>query len=402
MECTATRKWFGRWSPVAGHQKRRPSVGLVARSGDHNTGLLSKLAHNGRESEFNQEIQAGNCSEETNMRGSAILTVISLLAASGMLSAQEPQTNKAQKVQVAPEEVQPSAVLCTVYPPKLPSGTSPAGLVVHLYGRRGSHTAYNIGRPPYAALRQQLAERGYWIVVPELGGDHWMNDKAVKTLDTIIAGMIMSQGIDPARVHIIGNSMGAGSGLVYVSQRPGVIRSICAIYPMTDFNAWLIEKPGFAPSVTAAYYDPDAKKVQSILAERSPMQHIDAFAKVPVLLLHGDVDSAVPVHHSQDFAAALTAKGYPITFHEVSGAEHDDRIAEKYQTEMVDFLHFINTLEDMYTRTYCSSSCCAKPTLVRRKDAKKRNPGFRRCCQINMYETSQLATRKKRLTVSGR
>ncbi len=239
---------------------------------------------------------------------------------------------------INPGKDQPNAVLCTVYPPKLPRGTTKAGLVIHLYGRRGNHMAYNISRPPYAALRQLLAERGYWIVVPELGGDHWMNDKAVKTLDAIIEGMMASEGVDPARVHILGNSMGAGSGLVYVAQRPGVIRSICAMYPMTDFNAWLQEKPDFAKSVSGAYFDRDPAKIQLILKQRSPMQHIDAFAKAPVLLLHGDSDSAVPIHHSKDFAAALAAKGYAVTRHEVPGFDHDDRMAEKYQKEIADFL----------------------------------------------------------------
>jgi pimeloyl-ACP methyl ester carboxylesterase len=283
--------------------------------------------------------------ESMKMRRLLSIVVAALIvAAAGVAHADPapaaPQPAKGDKKVPAqgesnPGKDQPNAVLCTVYPPKLPRGATKAGLVIHLYGRRGSHLAYNISRPPYAALRQLLADRGYWIVVPELGGDHWMNDKAVKTLDALIDAMIAAAGV---RVRILGNSMGAGSGLVYVAQRPGVIRSICAMYPMTDFNAWLVEKPGFAASVSGAYFDRDPAKVQLTLKQRSPMQNINAFAKTPVLLLHGDADSAVPIHHSRDFAAALAAKGCPVTLHEAPGFDHDDRIAEKYQTEIADFL----------------------------------------------------------------
>jgi pimeloyl-ACP methyl ester carboxylesterase len=225
---------------------------------------------------------------------------------------------------------------CTVYPPTKTDPMKPAGLVVHLPGAGGGHTNYNLSRPPYAALRQMLADRGYWVVVPSLGNS-WMNDTAVTSLDAIIARMREAEGIDPARVHIIGTSMGAGSGLVYVSKRPEAVRSICAIFPMTDFNAWMKETPRFAGSIAQAY-GLDNKALEQLFQERSPVRNPNAFAAVPVYLLHGDRDDIVQPHHSRDFAAVLKINGCRVTYREVPGFAHQDEIAEAYQKEIADFL----------------------------------------------------------------
>ncbi len=227
-------------------------------------------------------------------------------------------------------------IACTVLPPGRLTSGGKAGLVIHLPGAGGGHTFYNLSRPPYAALRRMLAERGYWIVVPSLGNS-WMNDKAVASMDALIAEMKKAEKIDPTRIHIIGTSMGAGSGLIYVSKRPNNIRSICAIFPMTDFNAWISETPRYFGPIAQAY-GLDRGALESVLAERSPIRHPEAFVNVPVFLLHGDSDKIVLPHHSRDFAAALTARGCSVTFHEARGFGHEDKIAEAYQKKIADFL----------------------------------------------------------------
>lgn len=241
------------------------------------------------------------------------------------------------EIRTLAQEGTTNTMQCTVYPPDNLMAPGPAGMVIHLYGRGGTHKSYNMRRPPYAELRRVLAERGYWLVVPELGPDHWMNDTAVGTVDAVIATMTTAERIDPDRVHILGTSMGGGSGLAYVVQRPNAIRSICALFPMTDFNMWIKEKPGYAASF-ARGYNVEPRNLEPLLAGRSPMQHTEAFAEVPVFLLHGGADATVPPHHSRDFAAALRARGYAVTHHEVPGFGHSDDVAKEFQEDIADFL----------------------------------------------------------------
>jgi len=58
-----------------------------------------------------------------------------------------------------------------------------------------------------------------------------------------------------------------------------------------------------------------------LLAAASPINFVTANA-VPMLLMHGEDDSLVPVKQSVDFAAALTTAGVEVEFVTVPGANH--------------------------------------------------------------------------------
>lgn len=239
-------------------------------------------------------------------------------------------------VRTLPESGHPLATPCTVYPPTRGPGAKP-GLVVHLYGSGGSHTFFNLMRPPYARVREALRESGYWVVVPELGPSHWMNARVVATLDAIIGAMSARGESDPDRVHLLGTSMGGGSALIYASQRPQRLRSVLAMFPMTDLAVWVAERPGYLPAISQAH-GLDPADAAAKLRDLSPVHRLAAFAEIPVFLLHGDADTVVPVHHSRDFATALRAAGSKVTYHEVPGGGHDDGIATGWQDALLEFI----------------------------------------------------------------
>ena len=230
------------------------------------------------------------------------------------------------------------AITCTVYGPH-PTAEGKPGLVVHLYGSGGSHLSghYNVGRSPYDEFRRLLAERGYWLVVPELGTRHWMNETASAQLDSVIGAMIDIEGVDADRVHLFGTSMGAGSSLIYAMRRPEKIKSVVAIFPMTDFLRWLEEKPAYRTPVEQAHGIAPENREES-LRRLSPMQHVDAFRNTGLFLLHGTQDSIVDPNHSRQFVKALRDKGYSVTYREAEGGTHRDEIARPYQRELADFL----------------------------------------------------------------
>ncbi len=230
------------------------------------------------------------------------------------------------------------AVKCTVYEPHQIAEGKP-GLVVHLYGSGGSHTKghYNVGRSPYDEFRRLLAERGYWLVVPELGPRHWMNQAAFARVDAVIGAMVDTEGVDADRVHLFGTSMGAGSSLIYAMRRPKKINSVAAIFPMTDFLRWLEERPAYRTPVEQAHGIASENREKS-LRELSPIEHVDAFRNTGLFLLHGTRDSIVNPSHSRRFVKALRDKGYSVTYREAEGETHRDEIARPYQRELADFL----------------------------------------------------------------
>ncbi len=229
-------------------------------------------------------------------------------------------------------------ILCLVYAPQpVPAGKT--GLVVHLYGAGGSGkpNGFNIGRPPYDEIRRLLAARGYWLVVPTLGPSHWMNDAACKQVDAVIADMVQHENVDTTRVHLFGTSMGGGGSLIYTMRRPNTIKSLVAVFPMTDFTQWLEEIPRSRATVESAHAITPEHRGAALQAI-SPMQHPEAFKTTPVFLLHGDKDKTVPPHHSRDFAALLKERGFEVTFQEVAGETHRDEIAQPFQQQLADFL----------------------------------------------------------------
>lgn len=238
---------------------------------------------------------------------------------------------------VLPRNGDLAAVECAVYPPRLSGSGKSAGMVLHLYGSGGSCRHYNMMRESYSMVRSLLWERGYWLVVPDLGGAHWMNEKACKTLDTVIECMVKQRGVDPALISVLGTSMGAGCGLAYTMRRPSRIRSICAIFPMTDFTKWGQESPNRLKSIAEAH-GVKMEDLAPVLEKLSPLRHVTAFAAIPIFLIHGDADTTVLPHHSRDFSEALKKQGSPVTYIEVHNVAHNDVVADPYQKEIADFL----------------------------------------------------------------
>lgn len=229
-------------------------------------------------------------------------------------------------------------ILCSVYRPDPLPEAGKAGLVIHLYGHHGTHLEHNAGRKPYDKLRQLLAERGYYLVVPNLGPDHWMNQEAVENVDRVIDQMVSRYGVDPQQVNLLGSSMGGGGSLVYVTRRPGKIRSVVSVFPMIDYCDWEKERgEGVAHLIVDAHHG-DFNQREKLLRDLSPTEHVDAFRTTAVYLLHGVKDTTCLLSHSQKFANLLREKGYPVVLQEVPGAGHSDTIMEDYQVDVADFL----------------------------------------------------------------
>lgn len=230
-----------------------------------------------------------------------------------------------------------AAIECAVYLPERSAVSKIAGLVIHLYGHNGSSRDCNIMRQSYVEVRRILWERGYLLAIPNLGGSHWMSDSAVGIMDTTIVTLLEKYEIDAARVHLIGTSMGGGSSLIYAMCRPHRIRSICAIFPMTDFAQWAQESPCYLEKILQAH-GIAAPQAVAFLHTLSPLHHAASLCHIPMLLIHGDADSVVPIHHSRDFVAELTMQNAPVIYREVPGVGHDDAIAEHWQHEIAAFL----------------------------------------------------------------
>jgi pimeloyl-ACP methyl ester carboxylesterase len=230
------------------------------------------------------------------------------------------------------------AIPYLIYEPTSPPSTDNRSLLIYLYGRGGSVGKYNFQKEPYAKLRAKLAQRGFYVLVPELGPNHFMNDQAKQTLDALVDRVLSDYQINSGRVHIMGTSMGGGAALAYTIHRPDLIRSVCAVMPMTDLSAWVIESPRYAP-ILAASYGGTPKTQPEAYDINSAINFPDSFADIPVLLIHGKMDTTVRYEHSRKLNELLQSNNYQSTLYAVEDLKHSDDVVRDYQIQVADFFN---------------------------------------------------------------
>ena len=190
-------------------------------------------------------------------------------------------------------------------------------------------------------LAQYLAAKGYAVLQPQYRGsagfgDAWLVQNGFKSWHTSIgditasARWLSAQGIaDANRLAVVGWSYGGYAALQATATEPSLFKGVVAIAPVTDLSMLKQEAEGYTnQNVVAQFVGSGA-----YLVEGSPLHHA-AQIKVPVLLVHGDMDVNVRVTESEKMQAALAAAGTPVSFLRYKGLDHqlDDSVA---RTEML-------------------------------------------------------------------
>jgi len=129
-------------------------------------------------------------------------------------------------------------------------------------------------------------------------------------------------GCDLDRVAIEGASRG-GMTTYRILQRDDRFKCALVHAGLTDIFSLCEQKQDFkdyVKSLFARYSNADRK---AELAKRSVILNIDKLPKtIPILLMHGDKDTVVPLEQSEAMAARLTEYGIPHEFHVIPGGTH--------------------------------------------------------------------------------
>jgi dipeptidyl aminopeptidase/acylaminoacyl peptidase len=178
-------------------------------------------------------------------------------------------------------------------------------------------------------LAQYLAAKGYAVLQPEYRGssgfgDAWLMQNGFKSWRTSIgditasARWLSAQGIaDPKRLAIVGWSYGGYAALQAAATDPSLFKAVAAIAPVTDL-ALLKEE---ARDYTNWQIVSDFVGSGPHVIEGSPLRNVSAI-RVPVLLVHGNLDQNVAVHQSEKMDAALRAQGTPVEFLRFPSLDH--------------------------------------------------------------------------------
>jgi dipeptidyl aminopeptidase/acylaminoacyl peptidase len=162
-------------------------------------------------------------------------------------------------------------------------------------------------------LAQFLAARGYAVIQPNYRGsagygEEWLSQNGFKNWQLSIGDInsaarhLASAGIaDPKRMAIVGWSYGGYAALQSVVVDPSLYKASVAIAPVTDLSLLKQDARNFSSSKIVA----DIVGSGDHIAPGSPLRHADKI-KVPVLLVHGDLDANVSIAHSEKMAGALS------------------------------------------------------------------------------------------------
>lgn len=175
-------------------------------------------------------------------------------------------------------------------------------------------------------------------------GDDFRNENGFRKWQTSIADVgdaaryLVKEGIaDKNRMAIVGWSYGGYAALQSAAIEPNLYKTVVAIAPVTDLALLKRDAEGFTNAALVKDFVGSGNNARS----GSPLRNA-AGIKVPVLLVHGDLDTNVGIEHSVKMQGALSALGKPVTLLRYKGLDHqlDDSDAR------IEFLTKIGELLD--------------------------------------------------------
>jgi dipeptidyl aminopeptidase/acylaminoacyl peptidase len=147
----------------------------------------------------------------------------------------------------------------------------------------------------------------------------------------------------PGRTVLMGGSAGGFTALNVAGTDPDICAGVVASYPVVDLadaaeRSWVYEQHSITVLVG------DLPRNARLYLQRSPLGKIASLAKVKVLLMHGDIDPAVPLDHSVLLAGDLRQHGGDVQLHIFEGEGHGFRQRVNQKREYALIGEFLRTL----------------------------------------------------------
>lgn len=220
----------------------------------------------------------------------------------------------------------------------LPEGSDlPAVVLMHGWGASASDLL---------PVARTLAAEGFCSLVIDArchgrsdSDDFASMPRFAEDVEAAVAWLRHRPQVDPLRIALLGHSVGAGACLLAATRDPdiaGVVSVSSMAHPGRFMHAALVRRglPRLVASGALRY-------VERVVGHRyddfAPVRSI-ADVRSPVLLVHGDADTTVPVSDARQLQAASATRADLVV---VPGAGHDD--LDALQTVAPQVVAFLRT-----------------------------------------------------------
>jgi dipeptidyl aminopeptidase/acylaminoacyl peptidase len=232
---------------------------------------------------------------------------------------------------------------------RAPTGRRPGGPGPAVISLHGGPEAQE--RPTFNAQHQAIAAAGITVFAPNVRGSSGFGREFVHADDLegrygafadVLACVdhLVDAGIaDPARIAVSGRSYGGYLTLASLAFSPGVFTAGIDICGMSDLVTFYRDtEPWIAAAAVSKYGHPER--------DRALLEHISPLAAaanitVPLLVVHGEHDTNVPIGEAHQVVAALRDLGRPVEYLELAGEGHEYRRVESRTVLVTRMLAFL-------------------------------------------------------------
>jgi dipeptidyl aminopeptidase/acylaminoacyl peptidase len=229
---------------------------------------------------------------------------------------------------------------------RAPGTTGPGPAAIWLHGGPEAQE-----RPTFDPEHQALAAAGITVFAPNIRGSAGFGREFVHADDgphryaafsdvVASAQFLVSAGVaDPARIAVTGRSYGGYLTLAALAFSPGVFAAGIDVCGMSDLLTFYRDsEPWIAAAAVPKYGHPVEDR--ELLEDLSPLARADRI-DVPLLVVHGEHDTNVPLGEAHRIVAALRALDRPVEYLELPGEGHVYRRAESRTALVAAMVRFL-------------------------------------------------------------
>jgi dipeptidyl aminopeptidase/acylaminoacyl peptidase len=206
-------------------------------------------------------------------------------------------------------------------------------------------------RPTFSPQHQALVAAGASVFALNIRGSSGFGRKFVHADDVhgrfdafgdvrAAAEHLVARGVaDRRRIGVTGRSYGGYLTLASLAFSPGVFSAGVDVCGMSDLTKFYEEtEPWIGAAAVTKYGHPERDR--ALLEAISPLRQAEAI-DVPLLVVHGELDTNVPVGEARRIVTALEGLGRPVEYLELPGEGHEYRRAASRKRLLTALIRFL-------------------------------------------------------------